>query len=227
MLRNPFFASCCIIFLFLLGDTCCVFSQVPGYLGQKNILHLRVTGAPAVAYGSEEGLWGPNLKWGLGWERVISRRFSLGLVAYQIGTKVRYANFQKENGLAHVWANAAGVQIHWYNFFKRGNIAPIGPYQRLEVMYLNYRLQDIDRKYYLDGRENLGNFDDLAFTFAVGTKGIIGTRLSYHVGIQTGTMMRILSTSFISSSDPDILGAARLIRHMSFNLECGIGYLFK
>ncbi len=215
-----------LYFLLTIFTHCVSHAQVPGYQGKRTGISLDANIAPAILYGISHDIWGPNFRSGINIERVLSRRFSMGLSGYYFQTRAAY--FQPTSGIAGRVQNkafATGIQIRNYRFWRRGNIAPIGPYQKLEVLYVYYQVSDSSRQFPPGGQEMLGRFHDLAITLTIGTQRILKGNFTYHYGIQTGTLLSLFNANFESSADPQHLGAARIIRNLSFTVNFGIGML--
>ncbi len=204
-------------------------AQPPGYLGKTTLARVNMDFAPAIAYGFSENLWGPNFRYGVQLERVLTRRFSAGLTAQRFSNRVRYddrmAPIGQGEGLARVHATAAGAQFRIYQFWRKGNIAPIGPYQQIELMYVGYRVEDLDKRYPPGGLTDLGNFGDVMISLGAGSQRILADRICIQFGAQIGTLATIFNTSFGRDVPPQDLGASRIARNYSFTVNLGIGGL--
>jgi hypothetical protein len=205
-------------------------AQPPGYLGKTTLARFNIDVAPAVAYGFSEKLWGPNFRYGIQAERVLTRRFSAGLTAHRLVNRVRYDDVNaiagEGVGLARVKATAAGLQFRMYQYWRKGNIAPLGPYQQVELMYVRYRVEDLDMRYPPGGMTDLGNYGDMVITIGAGSQRIVKDHICIQFGAQIGTLARAFNTSFRRIAPPQDLGAARLARNYSLTFNLGIGGIF-
>jgi hypothetical protein len=205
-------------------------AQPPGYLGKTTLARVNFDIAPSIAYGFSENLWGPNFRYGLQVERVLTRQFSAGLTAHRLSSRVRYDDVNavagEGVGLARVHATAAGGQFRIYQFWRKGNVAPLGPYQQVELMYVRYRVEDLDKRYPPGGLTDLGSYGDLAITVGAGSQRIVADRICIQFGAQVGTLLGVFNTSFRRIAAPQDLGAARLARNYSLTVNVGIGGLF-
>lgn len=216
-----------VFFLCLMGG---LYAQPPGYLGKTTLARLNIDFAPSIAYGFSENLWGPNFRYGLQIERVLTRQFSAGLTAHRFINRVRYDDVNamagEGVGLAKIRAAAAGVQFRMYQFWRKGNIAPLGPYQQIELMYVGYRVEDLNKRYPPGGLTDLGHYGDLAITLGAGSQRIIADKICIQFGAQVGTLLGVFNTSFRRIASPQDLGAARIARNYSLTVNLGIGGLF-
>ena len=128
--------------------------------------------------------------------------------------------------MAKIDGNTAALNIKFYSFSRRGNIAPLGPYQQIELSYLRYTLTDIDRRFYPNGRPNLGTYEDFAFSLTFGLRHIYFDRLSLDVGMQYAFILGVLDDSGNSQEALAIrLSRNRLRGHFGLNYHMGIGIL--
>lgn len=223
-------------FIHLLNFLLCSFlfiqmnAQPPGYLGKTTLARVNIDFAPSIAYGISENLWGPNFRYGLQIERVLTRQFSVGLTAHRFINRVRYNDVNSVPGegvgLAKVHATAVGLQARMYQFWRKGNVAPLGPYQQLELMYVGYQVEDLDMRYPPGGLTDLGRYGDMAISLGAGTQRIVAGKISVQFGAQIGTILGIVNTSFRRIAPPQDLGAARIARNYSLTLNLAVGGLF-
>jgi hypothetical protein len=122
-------------------------AQAPGFLGRKNILRYDLFFFPASPYHYDEprnfsgnpGFYF-NSSHTAGYERVVSRRHVLGVTGGLMRLGESEANHYDNAGhdqIGHVSIQAwsAGIHLKAYPFFKKGWLAPVGPFVRLEVRY--------------------------------------------------------------------------------------------
>ncbi len=202
-------------------------AQAPGYLGFNSHLQGDISSFLAIRPFTQDkdSSININLRYGAHWEQVISRRFSVGASMHRLSTSFWYedeAPFGK--GKLESWD--MGIFIRMYSFRKRGNIAPIGQYQQLEVLYLSYQLTDVDRLYFPDGRKELGTFSDIGLLYSFGTQRIIWDRFSLNIGVSIGTVLGLFSSNDpLDTEDIKRFATERLQGHFLFNFKGGIGVL--
>lgn len=197
--------------------------QVSGYLGQRNTLAITVSTFP----NSREMLRGdqglhPNVRGELGWEHVVSRRMSLRAFVGTLQTRLFYERPAGE-GSARIEAQSLGLEMRFFNLIRRGNIAPIGPYQSLSLNYLRYTSTDLDGRFE-PGETALGRYGDWVLSFTLGTQRIVRKRVFFHVGLQGAWVMNLIP--------PDLpewrtairnQSIGRLREHLALNIMGGIG----
>lgn len=202
-------------------------AQTPGYLNARTGISTAVWASPTLLYGLEENRWNLNTRAALRVERVLSRQFSLNAVAYGLQTRVRYAaGPQLLSGFARVSGWAGGLGARMYSFRQRGNIAPLGPFHQLELLYFDYSLRDIDGIYTNGGNPAMGRWKDWGFSYTWGYQYILFRNISWSAGMQAAVISRLFQSNFRATAPPQDLASARLARHLSLNLFAGIGWLF-
>lgn len=201
--------------------------QVPGFEGKRAMLGATVSVFPAIrprARGQDSVLR-VNVRWGVEAEYILSRRVSIGASYKHLETRFWY-EIPGGNGLGRIHAHDAGVFVKTYNFFRRGNIAPIGIYQKLEVLAMRYRATDVDRKFFSDGRDNLGRYTDLGIILAVGTQRVWARRIVTNIGIQFGTVLGVLNKEGTErQQEIKSFATERLQGHYFANLNIGVNIL--
>ncbi|MEO0469848.1 MAG: hypothetical protein AAF206_09530 [Bacteroidota bacterium] len=212
-------------------------AQVPGYLGRRTVIRLNLHSFPAgspvvnalnsdtLSLGESLGELGLNLRFSLNAERVLSRRFSVGASLNQILTKTDYT-FRGTSGDMRMVGVALGAHLHMYTFRTRGNIAPLGPYQKVGFHILRYQVRDLDEVFFPDGRRNLGNFTDLMISYSLGTQRIFADRFTWQVALEGAWVIKAFPQTL--SEEDDFLYArssSRLRRWFAINLQAGIGLL--
>ena len=178
--------------LFLLG----IFfhsaqAQPPGYLGKRAILALSTDLSPAIRISSRRNISPPllmNVRASLDAEYVLTRKFSTGAFLHPIWVNVQYEN-GPTRGLASLRGLSGGVSFRMYGFRRTGNIAPLGPYKKLDLMVTSYWLIDRDRAYFEDRRRFLGNYYDLGLGLTFGSQRILYKNLTYHYGVRISTIL--------------------------------------
>ncbi|GAB4422472.1 MAG: hypothetical protein OHK0039_38550 [Bacteroidia bacterium] len=177
------------VLLALLLPACLLPAQGPGYLGRHTLLGGDVHFFPSLSNLLDpEGASGLNGHAGLVLEQVIGRRLSLGASLHYAPTRMTYS-YDSVAGVALMRGWTAGLRLRSYTFRRRGNIAPMGPYQQIELRYLGYRITDYDRRFYADGRSDLGFHSDWVLLAGLGTQRMAGERLCWRAGLQAGWVM--------------------------------------
>lgn len=203
-----------------------LFAQPPGYIGKRTPISVDVHLFPALGLIiQDDEPFQLNTRIGLQIEEVVSRNFSVGAQLSGLSTHTSY-DFNGAQGRTQINALTAGLSGHFYTFRKRGNIAPIGPYQKVELMYLTYKMKDLDQEFYPDGREYLGSYSDLAISLTLGTQRIIHPNIIYHFGITGAWVFNAFTEPF--SPEENYLKALsnrRLRGFLSLELNAGIGLI--
>lgn len=216
--------------LFLTFLACqTLIAQVPGYEGKLWPIHLDFNLSPAVAdwVFQPEGKLELNWRAGLEVDRVISRRISLG-ANYSIFRSRQNFLYQNQTGFLDLGGQAIGLQLKNYRFLRRGNLAPLGPYQKWEIQYLRYRLTD-PRDEFPRPLDEDRLTQDLAVSFTLGTQRMIGDYFTYHIGIQTAFVVNLGGENARRMPDPipylNQIAIRRLRGIFAVNLNAGIGVL--
>ena len=200
-------------------------AQVPGYVGKRMVFSGGITAAPALLYGIEENLWGPNLQGKVALEWAASRKLGVCIEGWGLRTRARYANAQLESGLARV--NAWGLQcgLRFYHYHRTGIPGPIGAFHELGIGYAQYSLYDLDGIYRPNTR-NWGPLDDWSLRYRLGTRYVLGDWFCWEIALEAGTLMSLPRTNFSSRVSPPMLGRARIIRHMMLGAHAAVGVVF-
>lgn len=204
-------------------------TNVPGYAGYRSIIKLEGMSFPAIrlyANGSDPELRF-NFQGGLQFERVLSRRLSAGLSVRRLKTRLHYTAADS-SGLIQIRSTALGAFLQHYTFRSKGNPAPLGLYQKLEVQWVRYQLHDQDRTYFSDGREDIGSYSDLGINVGIGAQRIFHPRITFHTALIFGTVLG-MPTSRSKGEQQELkrLATERLQGHFFINLNIGIGILLR
>lgn len=141
-----------LIFLFFSVCFVTVKSQVPGYIGKKNIMYAggRASVIPAGAYllDPEDNLTDYNktaFAWNVGAKRVIGRSGMVGLSATYLQANVFGA---KEASMISTLYSGMDVAVDLRSYFysSKGSIAPLGKYFKYNFMYSWYALNTVQNK---------------------------------------------------------------------------------
>ncbi|MEL7531456.1 MAG: hypothetical protein AAFN10_09125 [Bacteroidota bacterium] len=204
-------------------------AQIPGYEGRLWPIHLDVNLSPAVAdwVFQPEGELELNWRVGLEVDRVISRRISLGANASFLQSRQNFL-YQGQTGFLDINGYTLGLQLKNYRFLRRGNLAPLGPYQKWELQYLSYQVLD-PRDEFPVPLESDQRVQDLAVSFTLGTRRMLGEHFTYHIGIQTAFVLNLSGENARRMADPtpylNQIAIRRLRGIFAVNLNAGIGVL--
>jgi hypothetical protein len=213
-----------VLLILLVLQTSLLTAQVPGYLGRKTLIGIGIQISPSLI--SRDLSVSPiHFQERIEVSRVLSRNFALGISLNSIHSALNYSWHGKQ-GVAGIAGMAAGLNVQVYHFARGGNIAPIGPFEKLEILYVGYRMRDRDGNFFSDGRENLGSYSDLAIGLTLGTRRILSGSIFYSGGLQ----FAYATGWFNQSGNPDELELKRLSSsllkgYFAVNLSLGIGIL--
>ncbi|MEM6346453.1 MAG: hypothetical protein AAF927_21365 [Bacteroidota bacterium] len=216
-----------IIFI-ILGASQTLMAQVPGYEGRLWPIHLDVNLSPALAdwVFQPEGKLELNWRIGLEVDRVLSRRISLGANASVLQSRQNFL-YQGQTGFLDLNGHTLGIQLKNYRFLRRGNLAPLGPYQKWELQYLSYRIYDPREEFPVPVEDQ--RVRDLAASFTLGTRRMLGEHFTYHIGIQTAFVLNLTGENARRMPDPipylNQIAIRRLRGIFAVNLNAGIGVL--
>ncbi|MDX2245309.1 MAG: hypothetical protein SF052_00930 [Bacteroidia bacterium] len=216
-----------ILFNLMLLFICCLPAQPPGYVGKRAILTFDTYTFPNFFLVLDENYpFRFNYRVGLSGEYVLSRRFSAGLTFNGFQTRTDY-HFRGSYGFMRIDGSDVGIFMKSYTFRQRGNIAPIGPYQKLEVLYTRYRMTDLDQLFYPDGRTDLGRSSDLIVGISFGTQHVFGKRITYHWGLHSGWLFKGLDNHRAIPHEQHLkdVSTTRLRGIFGFSINMGVGVL--
>lgn len=179
---------------------------------------------PWLQQGAGPGL---NVRAGALAERVLSRRLSAGGSLAFFRGESSY-DWNNARGAMHLRGQTASLFCTTYSFSRKGNIAPIGPFQRWELLGIRYRLHDLDRRFYADARQDLGSYYDLAPSVTVGVQHVEGERFFWSAGLQCAWLMGLYT---LESSPEELYLRQQSYRRsnqaLALNLRLGIGWVGK
>lgn len=141
--KEYLFRSGIIILLFFISKN--LYTQTSGYLGMRNHIYGNVFFMPSLRDSNST----INLVLIGGFSHIWSRNFSTGITYQQFSTQFGYKSELTQRfgrGLINGWG--AGINARWYYFFSWGTIAPIGPYQEIQVSYQHATIYDKYGRYY-------------------------------------------------------------------------------
>jgi hypothetical protein len=162
---------------------------------------------------------------GLTAEGVLSRRFSLTVEGSRYGPEATY-DWQGRQGQLQLRGEQVRLGLRMYNFLRRGNLAPVGPYQEVSFFGLHHRLFDLSEQLGGISDEWDRGYYDLGIGVALGTHWIVGPRWVIDFGLRADwpfdlfrNGMSPLGTYFTE------LGTQRLRRLMGLRFYVGLGIL--
>lgn len=183
-MKHPWLRSVCWLVCWLGLALLPAKAQPPGYQGRLQVYSLRLMGFPALRGSvNPEHLTGFNLRPEVQVEQVLGRQFSLIGTGGLTRTPLRYA-YDGRQGQVRVWGGSAGLGLRSYSFRRRGNIAPLGLYQQLDLHYTLLGLTDLNRFLFPDGRRRLGTRQDLVLALTLGTQRMPLDWLAVQGGVQ-------------------------------------------
>ncbi|MDX1906858.1 MAG: hypothetical protein SF053_07460 [Bacteroidia bacterium] len=200
--------------------------QPSGYLGYRTAIRVSASAFPALGLRLREG---PPLRFNvygdLSVERIVTRRLSaewtLGyyrtLSAYMLRDTMSYMRLRG-------WYTGPALLI--YPLYRRGNIAPVGPYQRIGVYLNTTHAQDLAHRFFPDGRSRLGTFGAISLAAMIGTQHVWRERIIWRIGLEaawtldTGALPEDRQLAYLQAT------TARRIRQLrGLSLVAGLGWL--
>ena len=221
--NNCLFIFCFVSILYLTPTAS---AQIPGYIGKKTPISFDVHLFPTLGkYFLREESLGLNFRAGLNVEQVISRKASIGLSLNHFSTLTTY-EFDTRAGNMKLSGWMLGINFRSYRFYTRGNIAPIGMYLKPQVHLLRYRISDQDKIFYLDNRENLGEYTDLCLGLTYGTQRMINNHLFYNFGFEGSWLINMFNQQ--ESVERQYLkqrASSRIRGFLALTVQAGLGFL--
>lgn len=246
-----------IIFLILVSSN--VFSQVPGYMGKHFVVAYENYFFPAF-YGPGKNYANPgpsfspgfNTTHCLNFDYTVKQRLNICFSLQHLRTGIAY---KREDMYSYYPANYTGnystpAQLSSTNIgigiklFRRGSIAPVGKYQKFELLlffenvkYNNTKFSVDDRSYpydnvpttYGSGNYNYRNF---ALTYSLGKQHIYYDKFVVDFGIRAAITPVVIPTGMILVDNvrgPEdrfkVDSRFRIFRQQLFNFHIGIGFL--
>lgn len=209
----------------------CLKAQVPGYLGKRVSLFYN----PAIGVGfntsyrkfSPTGPY-PKMNQGAEVDYVVSRVSTVG-ASYQFFKSGKEIKSPFTFRLVHgrIEGHGVGAYMKFFPYTKRGNIAPLGPYTKIEYMFLFYSLKEKEGNYFSDGGGGkIGNYYTSALFLSIGQNHLFWDFLFLHYGLQGGFVVGMLNPQ--DPGDPTRFGPVlhdRLAAYFALNLKMGMGFL--
>jgi len=193
-------------------------AQSPGYLGKKNQVQFESLSFPSLS--DKKSLI--NMQIGLGVERVLSRNLSIGASGRLFATSLALENPNPAYDKLLISGWTGGLNFKHYSFFKKGNIAPLGPYQKLALRYWDAKFMDKFEPFQLSG-----SFRTLSIGLGIGTERVIYKFITLHYGIDFHYMLPFVLTSQIKQGEEKVIPLVvnRLGKFSMINVSVGLGFL--
>lgn len=167
-------------------------AQTPGYLGMRHSIMGEISAMPSIF---EENST-INTTFTGRYQFIFTRNITVGAMYQSFSTQMGYLSpITMRTGRANITGWGMGVNVRWFNFFKLGVIAPLGPYQQFELNYLQYDIADRFGRYDFPPRNviglPLGTKKQLSLGFSVGVQRIVYKYITFHYGIKSSYTLPI------------------------------------
>lgn len=218
-----------LIRAFILLSFCCfvhaLSSQPPGYLGMRHYVLGNTYMSPSLADANSTF----NFMFSGEFYKVWTRGFTQGFYVQGYTTQFGYKSpFTNKVGRGRIEGWGAGLKFRWNLFYRRGVIAPLGPFQEIEIGYVGYNIFDRYGRYFTapDNLENrwLGSNVHLSAGLGVGEQRVIYKFITF----QYGAYARYVSNNYFFQRPQSYLHEQTLTRTRGFyrfNLNLGVGWL--
>ncbi|TAE54329.1 MAG: hypothetical protein EAZ89_06710 [Bacteroidetes bacterium] len=201
-------------------------AQAPGYLGKHTPIRIECSFFPALspAIFQNEPLR-LNVRSAVSAEHVINRMISAGGSIGYFSVQSPYSYNGTWGDIRNSGLTLAGY-LTVYAFHRRGNMAPLGPFSRWELISTRYQLRDLSRRFYPDMRSHLGSRSELILALTLGEQRIFRDHLVWSYGIQLGW---VLNAGKINGTEEEVylyaLSVQRLRGYFALNAHCAVGIL--
>lgn len=200
--------------------------QVSGYLGKRTIVGVETRIFPNLWQSAfNDRPVALNLQAGFQAERILTRTLSAGVSWQYINTQ----SFYDTNGLSgnmSIRGHLVGIDLRAYSFQKNGNIPPLGVVHRFGLSYLTYWLSDDNRRYYPDGRKELGKYEAALLSYTLAAQRVFFDKYILTTGLGFSWTVALSPDSF---PDQDIYlwerSMSRLRGFFGGQLVLGLGVL--
>ena len=130
-----------------------LYAQTPGYLGMRHSIMGEISAMPSVF---EENST-INTTFTGRYQFIFTRNVTVGAMYQSFSTQMGYLSpITMRTGRANITGWGLGMNVRWFNFFKLGVIAPLGPYQQFELNYVEYDITDRFGRYDFPPRNVVG-----------------------------------------------------------------------
>lgn len=202
-----------------------IFAQTPGYLGMHHYISGNVYAFPSLRDKSST----VNLVISVDLQRVWTRNFSSGIYYSSFSTQFGYeSKITQKAGRCRMDGWETGLKARWHYFFSRGIIAPLGPFQELELGYMAYNVFDRYGHFYAKPQDTqnqyLGRNEHFTIGVGLGEQRIIYKYITFQYGIYAKYVFRSINNEKLEPLVQDI-SLDRMRRFQSFRLNLGLGWL--
>lgn len=249
----------CTLFVFSVSP-----AQPPGYMGKRFTLSYEQLAGPNFFELikldniqrdniSSHTISESNAKWNytgtISLDYVVgktkSRGISISLIDqtmyfndYTVDTIYSYGNYYNiyQNDFINN-AKLTGFTIGAYvKYYKVKNIAPLGEYYKLELLYSSYQINSIDKKGDLSdlAKPNLEPVSTIGFAITFGKNRIIWDNIVISAGLTTGFRLGFFTSAFKNHNNQTGSGAFNDLKkdaqfwhgqNLFYNLHLGVGWL--
>ena len=217
-------------------------SQVPGYMGKRFIFGIAAHGMPGAGYVfSDEKFLDLNIRYSLGFDYVLTKRFTIGASIQQTNDIVflkkhtalsylddSYARPEEFNSAANFYGFNYGVNIKIFSFNSSGSIAPFGRYIVLEVLKNKIDIND-DGRYYVSGKKELNNINTTTFILGLGSQKIFFNRIvlgaSVKVGLNGYGLLSRKEEEVVYYDEITRVGSSKMFSDYIINIGFNLGLL--
>ena len=203
----------------------CLCAQTPGYLGMRHSIMGEISAMPSVFEKNST----INTTFSGRYQFILSRNITVGAMYNSFSTQMGYLSpFTQRAGRANLTGWGLGMNVRWFNFFKLGVIAPLGPYQQFELLYSQYNITDRFGRYFpapnnIIGKP-LGAKRQISVGFAIGMQRIVYKYITFHYGIKTAYVLP-LDLDKVTDTYIDKTASRRMRNFSAIMVTGGIGVL--
>lgn len=185
-----------IIVVLLMAAGNLAMGQVSGYMGKRTIVGLETRVFPNLFQSAfNDRPVALNLQAGLQAERILTRTLSAG-VSWQYITTQSFYDTDAVSGNMSIQGHVVGIDLRAYTFQKNGNIPPLGPMHRFGVSYLTYWLTDDNRRYFPDGRKELGKYEAAILSYTLASQRVFWDKYVLTTGVSFSWAIALSPDSF-------------------------------
>lgn len=200
-------------------------AQTPGYLGMHHYISGNIYAFPSLRDKSST----VNLVISVELQRVWTRNFSSGIYYNSYTTQFGYeSKITQKSGRCRMDGWEVGLKARWHYFFSRGIIAPLGPFQELEVGYMGYNVFDRYGHFYNKPQDvqnqYVGNNQHFTIGLGIGEQRIIYKYITFQYGVYAKYVFRSINNEKLEPLVQEI-SLDRIRRFQAFQLNVGLGWL--
>lgn len=207
-----------VYILLCIGLNSNLLAQSPGYLGKKHQVQFDNLSFPSLT--DKKSLI--NMQVGLCVERVLSRNLCLGASGRLFATSLAFENANPAFDKIVISGWTGGLHLKHYSFFKKGNIAPIGPYQKVGIRYWESHFIDKFEPYQFNG-----DLRNISISAGIGSERVIYKFITIHYGMDFHYLIPTVLSSRVKKGEDTIIPLVvnRLQKFSMVNLSFGLGFL--